>query len=252
MLYQQDIFIGVDVGTGKQPFITAVLNSAGELIALEQSSLEEVQKFTGGYHAVQVAINAPKFMPSGKMANNEFRYTLKVQPREGRYTDMRVAEYLLKVGKVNFTPGPLTSRRPSLWIENGFRLYRQLMAFRPSTSEDISIIEVNSQATFSIVLAKIPFHKTSVEGRIQRQLLLIKNGIRLKDPMDYFEEVTQYKILQGILPDDMIYSAKQLDAIAAAFVARLAFQNPEEAITIGDEADGLITMPVVNRKALPL
>ena len=249
MLYQQDIFIGVDVGGGSQPYFVAVLNAEGELMALEHCTLEEVLKFTGGHHAVQAAINAPRLMPSGKMANTEFRGSLKEQPRDGRYTDIRVAEYLLKVQKIRIAPGPVLSKRPAQWIENGFHLYRKYLAYQKNTGGERSIIEVNAQAAFSILLGRTPFHKTSIEGRIQRQLLLIRQGIRLKDPMDFFEEVTKFKILLGILPDHLVYSAKHLDAIAAAMMARLAFQDPEAVIAIGDMADGLITIPTVKQKA---
>ncbi len=131
-----------------------------------------------------------------------------------------------------------------------FRLYKQLDKMSSPLGEGRSIIEVNAQASYQTFLGMMPFHKSSIEGKIQRQLILLDHGVKLPDPMEYFEEVTRHRILQGILPDAMLYSARQLDALVAALLARTSHQDPSATVLIGDDSDGWIVLPVgkVDRK----
>lgn len=78
------------------------------------------------------------------------------------------------------------------------------------------------------------FPKRTLEGRIQRALILYEEGVQIPDPMDLFEEITRHKLLQGLLPDDIIYSIKQLDALIAAYVSWLVVNRPHKVITRGD------------------
>jgi hypothetical protein len=118
-----------------------------------------------------------------------------------------VAEYLLRTRKIHFSAAPAPPKHTPTWITNGLRLYQHfdLMA------SERSIIEVNALASYQSFLGMPPLPKSSIEGRIQRQLILVDHGIRLPDPMEYFEEVTRHRILQGILPEAMLYSARQLE-----------------------------------------
>lgn len=243
MFYQNDVFIGVDVASGKLPYTVAVLNGNSHLVALEKCSLEEAVKYTGGYGSVIVAVNAPRYLPGGKMADGSFRDHLIPSPAPDRFTDHRVAEYLLRVRMVRFSPTPAPSERIPTWINNGFRLYRQLEQTLSPLLDGRSILEVNSQACYQTFLGRMPFHKTAIEGRIQRQLILIDRGVKIHDPMSFYEEITRHRILQGILPDAMLYSPRQLDAMAAALLASLSYQDPAATVRIGDDTDGWITLP---------
>ena len=78
------------------------------------------------------------------------------------------------------------------------------------------------------------FPKRTLEGRIQRALILYEEGIRMHDPMDFFEEITRHKLLQGLLPDEIIYSIKQLDALIAAYVSWLVVNRPHRVVARGD------------------
>ena len=71
------------------------------------------------------------------------------------------------------------------------------------------------------------FPRQSLEGRLQRALILYDEGLQIPDPMDFFEEITRHKLLQGVLPAENIYSTRQVDAMAMAYVAWLA-GNPTE------------------------
>jgi len=82
-----------------------------------------------------------------------------------------------------------------------------------------------------------------MEGRLQRQIILYERGLRIKDPMDFFEEVTRYKLVKGILPMELLYLLNQLDALAAAYTAWLTVHKKESVFTIGDPKEGMVVLP---------
>ena len=90
---------------------------------------------------------------------------------------------------------------------------------------------------------RIPLAKASLEGRLQRQLILYERGIRIKDPMDFFEEITRYKVIKGDWPLELLYSPEQLDALVAAYTAWLAVNKAENIFMIGDAKEGRIVLP---------
>ena len=79
--------------------------------------------------------------------------------------------------------------------------------------------------------------------QVQRQLALHRCRVHLPDPMDFFEEVTPHRLLNGILPTRMIHSAAELNALAAAYTAWLTFHNPAGVMAIGDPAEALCWLP---------
>ena len=54
---------------------------------------------------------------------------------------------------------------------------------------------------------QVPLARLSLEGRLQRQIILYEQGLRIKDPMDFFEEITRYKLAKGIWPTGFVISA---------------------------------------------
>ena len=61
--------------------------------------------------------------------------------------------------------------------------------------------------------------------------------------MRVFEEITRYRLLQGILPLDNLYSAGELDALVAAFTAWVAATSPEGVTVLGAPEEGQIVLP---------
>ena len=94
-------------------------------------------------------------------------------------------------------------------------------------------IETNAQVCFQAFHSRLLPRRT-LEGRIQRALILYEEGLQISDPMDFFEEITRHKLLQGNLPTGNIYSVKQLDALIAAYVSWLSFHRPHRVATDGD------------------
>jgi hypothetical protein len=94
-----------------------------------------------------------------------------------------------------------------------------------------------------VLLGRLPLARETLEGRIQRQLALLRERVALRDPMDALEELTAHHILSGRLALEGIRSPDELDALLAAFTAWRAFLYPENVTWLGNEADGWICLP---------
>ena len=87
--------------------------------------------------------------------------------------------------------------------------------------------ETDAQGCYREWIGQKPLPRRSLEGRLQRALILYEQGLRVEDPMDIFEEITRYKLIKGIFRIENIYSSKQLDALAAAYLAWSSVNRPE-------------------------
>lgn len=88
--------------------------------------------------------------------------------------------------------------------------------------------ETDTQKSFLALCENELLLRRSLEGRIQRALILYGEGLQIPDPMDFFEEITRHKLMRGILPMENLHSAKELDALIAAYVAWIAVNKPNQ------------------------
>jgi hypothetical protein len=181
------------------------------------------------------------------MARDEVRDRLSPSPRPGRWQDFRVVEYLLRQHNIYM---PQTSSRVEdcpRWMQQGFVLYQRLKSLDyriyPKKAADHQVLEVYPHASFAVLLELLPWPKHSLEGRIQRQLVLYRCELDIPDPMYIFQEVTRHRLLQGMLPIEDLYQAEELDALVAAYTAWLAGNQPEEISFIGDPLEGEVGLP---------
>ena len=123
------------------------------------------------------------------------------------------------------------------WMRMGFILYRRLekLGYQSFPCENAvhQYLEVYPHACYTVLLGVTPFSKYTLEGRLQRQLALLEQGIHVADPMLFFEEITKYKLLKGILPLEGLYNPGELDALAAAYTAWFAANHPNRVIYFG-------------------
>lgn len=95
-------------------------------------------------------------------------------------------------------------------------------------------METSSQDCFRALIGQTPLPRRTLEGRLQRSAILYEQGLQLRDPVEIFEEFTRFKLVQGILPLEDIYSSRELDALVAAYVAWLAANSPGQIVAQGD------------------
>ena len=149
--------------------------------------------------------------------------TLRIVVLE-RYEAPHVIGHLKQYGKL-----ALAVNIPSSDSQRG--LYSDVKKKLAQTSAKAAprqFIETDAQACFRALIGKSPLPRRTLEGRIQRGLLLFDQGLRLTDPMDFFEEITRHRMLEGVFPNELLYSASELDALTAAYVAWLAMNEPEQ------------------------
>lgn len=167
---------------------------------------------------------------------------------------MRLAEHELHEHGIIISPTPARIKSCPAWMQMGFECYRKLdeLGFKPYPSEDNpqQILETHPHASFCALLGQIPLPKPTLEGKLQRQLVLYEQVSGLNDPMEIFEEITRHKLMKGILPLEPLYALEELDAIIAALTVYLALLHPENTISIGNQQEGYIVLPVSGLKEM--
>jgi hypothetical protein len=245
-------YVGIDPTAGQQPFTYATLDGDLRLLALDQGDLEEVLAFVAGQRQAFVAVCAPCRPGQGLMARSEVREHLVPPPRPGRWATFRIAEYLLRQHNINCPRTPESETDSPAWMRMGFNLYRRLESFGyqsyPADDTLLQWLEVYPHASYCALLGLTPFPKHTLEGRIQRQLVLHNLQLHVADPMDFFEEITAHRLLQGVLPMKYVYTPGELDALVAAYTAWLAANHPDQILSMGHPDEGQITLPVAELK----
>ncbi len=250
MFSSQPVYIGVDTTSGHKPFTYAALDRELNVVALSEAELEEVLAFLGAQDSATVAINAPSHLNVGLVRKSQENN--RPEARQMRGVDLRLAEHELRERGIAVSA---TSARESLcsaWVRIGFELYRKLadLDFQPYPAEGCSRqwVETHPHAAYCVLLGRVPLSKPSLEGRLQRQLALFENGLQIKDPLLFFEEVTRHKLLSGVLPWGLLYTAEQLDALVAAYTAWLSAQKPACLTRLGSHEEGFIHLPAAELK----
>jgi len=244
MFFTDPVFVGVEPASSHRSFVYAALDKSLNLLVLADGELNDVTTFLAGVNSAIVAINSPSGVSRG--AAGAKKKELFKAPKS-RSSSFRAAELELRSRgiAVSGTPSAITSC--AAWVQAGFSLYRKLEknGFKKYPAEDHprQVLETHPNAAFYVMSGGVPQPKPTLEGKIQRQLMLYEAGVRIKDPMDFFEEITRHKMLKGIWHFDMLYPPEQLDAMVAAYTAWLAFHKPEKISTVGDPREGLIVLP---------
>jgi predicted RNase H-like nuclease len=145
------------------------------------------------------------------------------------------------------TPGEAASA--PTWMQMGFRLYQALQGagfemYRPGLEAARVLLEVHPHGCYTVLLGHRPLRKDTLEGRLQRQIVLYDEGLGVPDPMEAVEEITRHHLREGSLSFPGLYTHDELDALAAAYTAYLAAQGPERVTPVGDLSEGQIILPV--------
>ena len=252
MFFKDTVFIGIDPSSGEESLTYAVLDKDLNLLAMSRQELSTVSAFAGGQKAAVVGVNAPRRTNQGLMKKDSVRDTLRPQPHPGRWTGFRVAEYILFQHNIRIPKTPEKVSDCPGWMRVGFKLYRRLeeMGFAdyPGGDQPQKVLEVYPHGAYTVLLKRIPFLKKTLEGRLQRQLVLHSLAVDVPDPMRVFEEITRYKVLQGQLPLEELYEVEELEALMAAYLAWKATVEPHEVTLVGDPREGEIVLPAIEIK----
>ncbi len=243
---QTNTFVGVDISTGRQPFCYVALDGDLRLLALGEGNLQDAVAFTAGRSDALVAIGAPSGPSQGLMEQPEVRQRFKSLPPKGRRSELRVAEHELHLRQISVPRTPAKPEDCPGWMRQGFELYQLLgqVGYRSYPGEGERLwIESQAEAVYCALLGLTPFEARTLEGRLQRQLVLHDLRLPVTDPLRFFEEVTRHKLLHGILPVKDIFAPGELNAMVLAYAAWLAAAHPEETVCFGEEAEGVLYLP---------
>jgi hypothetical protein len=215
------------------------------LVDLAAGELEELLAFLEGSSPACVAVNAPQRPNRGLVRKRMEKQRQTSSPLRG--ADLRLAEYELRERGIAVSPTPSRPELCAAWQQMGFDLYRRLAGLGfvsyPDEKASRRYLETHPHAVFCALIGQLPLPKPTLEGRLQRQLILSEQGMGIKDPMDFFEEITSHKLLHGHLPMEFVYAPEELDALAAAYVAWAAVDSPDGLTLVGDEQEGRIVLP---------
>lgn len=247
MLSTDTLYIGIDPTTGKKEFSYAVLDVNLDLVKLTDADLEELLAFLEEQESIYVAVNAPSGVNRG-LVKKRLEETSTKSKSSFRGVDIRLAEFELRERGITVAGTPSREEFCPAWMQVGFMLYQRLsnLGFKAYVADDTDrrILETHPFACFCVLAESIPFPKPTLEGRLQRQSILFDKGLRINDAMGFFEEITRFKLIKGILPTDLLYTPEQMDVLVAAYTAWLAANRPDEVTRIGDETEGQISLPV--------
>lgn len=235
-------FIGIEISSGRHPFIYAALDADMNLLAFTSASLDDVLAFVGNVPSATVAVDAPSKLARAGTRNRSAK-DIPFAKSEGRAAERELRERGVLVPKT-----PARAELCPSHIRLGLTLYKRLEkmglhAF-PFDGDSSIWLETNSHAAFCVMLGQAPMQRRSLEGRIQRQIVLYDAGLQIQEPMDFFEELTRHRLLMGQLPMERVHTPEELDALAAAYTAWMAAKRPGEITRLGMNDDGYLILPI--------
>jgi hypothetical protein len=249
-------FMGIDLSTGPKPVTYAVIDEEEKMFAQGEGDLADALSFAAGIQApVLAAVTCPARPNNGRMAEESVRSLMDPTPEKGKWRALRQADYELLRQGVTVPQTPSSAEHSLPWMKRGFSLVNWLerLNYQPYPSGDETPrqwMEVQPDAAFWSLLGVNPLPAGTLEGRIQRQLVLEDLHLPVPDAMEFFEEITRYKILKGSLPMKYILPQAEINAWSAAHTAWLAVHRPEQVHAYGDAGEGVIYLPCRGKEAV--
>lgn len=240
------VYIGIDTTAGSRPSTVAILDSALRILHLNHQPIDEIVRTVEQYARSVCAIDAPISHSHSLLANKDYREQLGLKTRAG-YSGYRVCEYELRRRGVHIYKTPTNRSEAATWMRESWRLYDELRRIGFAQYPNLGarrMFETYPHAIFTGLLKKRPYRKNTLEGRMQRQLILYEQGIGVPDAMGVFEEMTRHRILVGELVLKDLLNEDQLDALAAAYTAYVFDREPHNVTAIGDPSEGQILIPI--------
>jgi hypothetical protein len=243
-----ETFIGVEASPDRNnPFTFASLDGDRAIRAIGSGGIKQAFAFLAGQNSALASINSPATTNKGLIKREEIRKKLSSKSHLGRWANLRLVEFELLQRGINISKTPDSQKRSPKWMRLGFQLFEEIRKLEyepyPSLIAPKQFFECHGEAVFWNLLGRTPLKENTLEGRLQRQLILTDCGLPVPDAMKFFEEITRHRLLTSNLPVDNIYSQAELNAVAAAYTAWLAANRPERVIKIGHKEEGILFLP---------
>ncbi len=249
----RQVYIGIDTSAGRRPCHIAVLDAELRFINQTATPLRNVIKEVEKYPLAICAVDAPMGPNLGLLTQADIRTRHGLPPNGSKWAQFKLSEYELRRRGIALYNTPTDTNSAPSWMQAGWKLYEQLrvagfVPYHPEHAADLQMCEVHPHASYSVMLGRLPFKKTSLEGRLQRQLLLYEENVDVADAMVVFEEITRNHLLRSELALDGLLLHDELDALIAALTAFYAGTRTDEITMAGDREEGQIVIPVETLK----
>lgn len=247
------IYLGIDPTAGRRPLNYAILDAKLNILAEASGHPDDLLRAIEPYPDILCAVDAPLMPNKGLLSDPAKRAEVGLPPNKRTYAQYRVCEYELKSRGINLYSTPAEALTAPKWMQAGWALYDSLRelgfeTFAPDSALPRQFFEVHPHATFTVLLGHVPYRKDTLEGRLQRQLLLLEEGLKIIDAMDLLEEITRHHVLRGTLQLRGLRTHDELDALASALTAFYAHIRARQTSLVGDPADGQIVVPTTALK----
>jgi hypothetical protein len=248
MLFTPQSYIGIDPSRGRKAITYTALNQELEPVAQGKGDIHEVTAFLRGQQQAVVGVAGPSGPNHNILVDPEKRTAFLIPLSRGRPGNMRVAEYLLKQRGLPVYKTPSQGDKTPGWMVTAFDLHQKLaqMGYSEVDEDEESVhirLEVVPEVCFRAWLEGEILPPNTMFGRLQRQMTLYNLGVNIPDPMDFFDQITRHRIVQGQVPEEMIFSTSRVQALTAAYLAWLVKNQPDQVTRIGVEGEGYITLP---------
>jgi hypothetical protein len=242
----EKVFAGIDLSTSRRGLTVALLSPRLDVLSLKVQSPDETVGELAARTEIVIVVNGP-LHPCAAIEESD--PPAMDPPRKSLERHMRAADGELSRRGIPFRRLPALESDAPAWMRCGFGLARQLAARgfaegKDACAEPRVLLESQPAACAAVLLGRLPYPRDALEGRIQRQLVLLRERVALTDPMDALEELTAHHILSGRMELKGILGAGELDALLAAFTAWRAHTHPDSVAWLGDDADGWMCLPV--------
>lgn len=241
------VFMGLDTTAGKRPITLAILDASLNVLHCDDLPIDDALAMIATYPHAVCGIDAPIEHSRSLLADPSLRQRFGLDPHQHNYATYRVCEFELRRRGIHSYKTPIERKNAPSWMQVSWRMYQRMAEMGYSVYPNGGprvMFETYPHAAYTMMIRKRPYPKDSLEGRMQRQLLLFREGVRVKDAMDVFEEWTRHRFIVGDLPLEELYEHDALDALIAAYTAFLLYREPQNVTAIGDLGDGQIIVPV--------
>ena len=244
-------FFGIDLGSTRGSLTCAILDDSRRIQFKGEATMPELINQLSESQVVIAAITSPISLNEGVMSDSEKRDRLPEPPPHNRYTSLRQCEYELILRGFTTTRTPSRLDECSASLQRALRFSSELAAagFQrwPAPGAERQFMEIHPDCAYAELLGQKLQSSKTIEGRIQRQLLLQEEHLNVRDPMIFFEEITRHRLLTGQMPDGIVNSPSELNALVAAYTAWSAYSNPTAVTMLGDANEGRIILPLKTR-----
>lgn len=240
------VFLGIDPGSGRDSMVYLALDADKRILAIGGGKLSDVLSFAAGQSQALAAVH---------LSAVQRKVPEETEVQQRLFPDAEADVFgRLRREAAERIENPQTGGG-GLYHEKESRSARQrasdviqqlhLLGYQPYPQADASRqwLRFSATAAYTALTGGRLFESRSLEGRLQRQLVLHQEKLPVRDPLDFFEEVTRHRLLLGKLPFEMLYAPQELNAMAAAYTAWLAVFEPERVIEEEDIREGKWFLP---------